>query len=289
LNLFFLSFLFTLTLSLERAFVLEGEPLKKRFDLSGLLLLTDKIKKDFELEGYDLLLIDDKTYWVYKAKVLDSSIRVEKWKKVGKPPSGRHDFEDIDSDGEFIYVLNEPDGAVARLEPNGKIQWATWKMPDGIPKFTDWFGAEALAVANGQLWIFREMPPLDAFVFDRKSFSTSVVVKRRTRSFSKSQTAARFRNQTWFLLDRDARCIWETSNYEEEGTCHSFSDWVDKDEHYRFQVRDGQNRLRPEWSTAEALDVDAHYFWVGLDNNGLGLYRDRGMKSPVILKFKRRP
>ncbi|MGA0164336.1 MAG: hypothetical protein ACO3LE_08880 [Bdellovibrionota bacterium] len=285
-NLF--CFLFISSLSLQNAYVLKGEPTKKRFDLSGLLLLSPELKEDFKLKGYDFLLINDKTSWVYKAKISGSSLEVEKWIKVNLQDSkSKPDFEDIDTDGENIYVLNEPDGAVVKISPDLKMQWTQWKMPEGVAAFTDWFGAEAMAFANDQIWIFREMPPLDAFVFERSEFDKIVTAEQRPRNFSESQTAARFRDGKWFLLDRNARCVWESASYAEKGKCHSFSKWVDEDEHYRFEVRDDKNKLREEWSTAEALDVDADSFWVGLDNNGLGLYRDPTAKNPVILQLAR--
>lgn len=283
-----LCFLFVATLNLQNAYTLKGEPTKKRFDLSGLLILSPELKELFKLKGYDFLLINDKTSWVYKAKISGSSLEVEEWIRVNLLDSKlKPDFEDIDTDGKNIYVLNEPDGAVVRISPDLKMQWTHWKMPEGAAPFTDWFGAEAMALANNQIWIFREMPPLDAFVFDRSDFAKSLTAEQKLRSFSQSQTAARFRDEKWFLLDRNARCIWETPKYETEGKCHLFSKWVDENEHYRFEVRDDKNKLREEWSTAEALDVDAESFWVGLDNNGLGLYRDPAAKNPVILRLAR--
>lgn len=284
--MFFLSFVLFLgathssvPLDLETFYRLEVSA-SQRFDLSGALFLSDELKAAYKLEYFDLVLVSDQSSWVYRGRISGPhEIKVEPWRRVLKNWGVRYDFEDLEVKDGRLFVLNEGDGALIELLPEGGETIHRWKVPETNLAFTDWFGAEALSVFKNQFWVFREMPPLASFLISKKG------VKTLKTDREGSQTAARYREGLLYILDRDRRCVWVMKEYFKNPLCWDFSQTVDEDPRFRFRVIDFEGKLHPEWSTAEALELRDGKVWIGLDNNGQALFSDAKETRPVFLVF----
>lgn len=286
----FLSFLFfpahteVLSLELLDYYRVDHFP-EERLDLSGLIWLTPELKKNYHLENFDFVLVSDKSPWIYRARISGKNeLKAEVWRKIDIQWNVRLDFEDIEAANGRLYIVNEGDGSLVELDPNGRHILHQWKNPSPRHPLDDWFGIEGLAWDGKEFWFFKEMPPLSVFIFSPNS---SAPVRWLASDRQGSQTAARFHKDKLFVIDRESRCLWEMKKYFEDPRCWSFQKYVDQDPRFHFQVRDHKGQLHPEWSTAEALDIHKDRIWIGLDNNGEALYSDPKEKRPVILVFRR--
>jgi hypothetical protein len=259
----------------------------ERFDLSGMIRVNDSIRKNFNAQG-DFLIINDKTSWIYDAKIKGDSVQVSPLldlKDLGA--QGDFDLEGIDARQGQLYVLNEAQDTVMILSGNRpqdlKILRSDPPLSRLFPAYqlSKKFGLEGLAVTDKSVLLAKEMLPLA--VFEISEVSKPKLFERNQLG---SQTDMKIHRDDLFILDREGRCIWQTKlPFKSHEICHSFAKAMTHPE-LDYWARDAKDIPQPQWGTAEALEVSDDRFVIGLDNNGQSL-KSRLDSRPVIAVFKR--
>ncbi len=259
----------------------------ERFDLSGIVRVNDSIRKSFNAQG-DFLVLNDKTSWIYDAKIKGDSVQVSRLidlKSLGA--SGEFDLEGIDAVGGELYVLNEAQDSVIILSgprpQDLKVLRSEPSLSQMFPAYqlSKKFGLEGLAVFGKSILLAKEMLPLAVF-----EISQTAKPKIFERNQLGSQTDLKVNNGSLFILDREGRCIWKTKlPFKSQETCYSFAKAL-KHPELDYWARDNKQRPQPQWGTAEALEVSDEHFIIGLDNNGQPL-KTRSDTRPVIVVLKR--
>jgi hypothetical protein len=270
----------------------------ERLDLSGLLLLTPAQKEAFHLKS-DFLLVNDQSTFIYEGSFAAGGITAKRWLNLKQyfPQIPLFDLEDIDGGANKIYVVNEPDGGVFEISPPTKIksftvQYHTWeKTFDSKYSFSEPFGTEAIAVDPkfpSHLFLGKEMPPFGAFELDTQLSPDNRLVKVHPREAIGSQTALRVHDNKVYILDRENRSIWMSSLYGDSHERQLPFATIMKNPELDYMVKDDEGVEHPEWSTPEGLDIKNGVFYIGLDNNGLGLKAKPSETRPVIFSLKLR-
>lgn len=261
-----------------------------RFDLSGLIVLSDSTRKIWGLSE-DFILVNDKDSRLFLGKIRGQEVETKPWIDLRATLKIKNsDLEAIDWFGSDLVVGNETDGQIIRIShkpPHAQSRLFQLKEIAPQSNLTKKFGVEGFATDGHLFWLAREMPPLDIFQIS-PPYDSKLVLSFR-RSVLGSQTDLRFENKSLYILDRENRAIWRQQwNIEEAESKWSFLKTIDSDS-FRYDVRDSSNRSHPEWSTAEALDLTDSEVYVGLDNNGEALLNDKKKKEdrPTILVFRR--
>jgi hypothetical protein len=255
-------------------------------DLSGILYLNPRLKKAYKTDA-DFVLIDDNTPWLYLGKIEGDLDQATPWVNLQPyAPNKKFDLEDIDADGFSLYVINEANGGVFEINPGilNKPPTVTahkWKYHADGYELNSSFGIEALALVGDELYLGKESPPLAFFKIDLKTGKYTGIEKRAVQLGS--QTSMRYRNGTYYVLDRDRRCIWETKNLSgQDHYCLPLWEHTQKPE-LDYHTRRTQDQFRAKAGTAEALDIYKGTFYIGLDNNGRSLKSNRLERRPAIL------
>lgn len=269
----------------------------KRFDLSGVMILSAELKSKFKIEG-DFLLTDDHSPIIWIGIKKANEIELKPWVDLSKIRKERFDLESIDSVDGKVYVTNEMDGMTFEVDlpPHAATPQITILPPpvdlqkfDETYKIDAWFGIESMAVTKDFIFLGKEKPPLAFFQIPRHIDKTKKSeMKMIKRSNLGSQTDVKIRNGNFYILDREGRRIWKGKPPFDKETPVSFLQTLQKQE-FDFYVTDTEGVDHPEWSTAEALELTKDFIYVGLDNNGLGLRKPGSTKETraVLLCFKR--
>lgn len=258
---------------LLKMYKIEVRP-RERFDASGVIAISAALKKVYALKG-DFLLVNDQTSWIYEGQIKGQEIIAKPWLDLSKfHQLKRFDIEDIDTDGIRLFAVNEPDGSLFEISKNSKskkfeVKLHQWHNPHEELPLSNYFGIEGIGTSEGFVYMAKEMSPLGVFKYDLRLPSSQYVGVKRRESKG-SQTSLRIRSDKAFVLDRENRCVWEENLMGNPApkklSFRSIIERADLD----YIVRDGET-LKPEWSTAEGLDIVGDTFYITLDNNGDGL------------------
>lgn len=263
----------------------------ERFDLSGMVALSPSLKKTFHLHG-NLLLTNDKSSVIYEGLFKKGVIEIRPWVDLKKYKELKNfDLESIDAIDRKVYVANEGDAVVFEISAvKSGINVKVFELGKTLPQkgeayaITDWYGIESLALTKDQIFLGKEMPPLAFFAFDRVNPFASPP-KLMTRSGQGSQTDTKIKNDTWYILNRETRCVVKTKPPFEAEESFCFGATL-SDPRFDYRVRDEKGVQHDEWSTAEALEITENRIFIGLDTNGETLKKGSERRA-TVLSFER--
>lgn len=291
-----------LELSPLRDYRVEIPADSQQLDLSGLLRLSEDLQQKFGLNT-PWLLLNDKSSHVYTVAFPTSSgvVTPQSWIDLASFVSARQfDLEDLAAHQDSLFVVEETNGTLFQVTPpksllspsrTPRINEITAPLPKKGPfQLSKFGGIEGLEVFEGQFYLAKELVPLAIFQTKLKGDHKLQKPRAIARSALGSQTAIRIRDGRAFILDREAHCVWEVPleklGSDTEEKCLSFEKTV-KSKRFHYPVKDGEGRVRLEWGTAEALEITETEIWIGLDNNGLGLFSNPNEKRPSVIVFRR--
>lgn len=266
------------TLELLDAKQLE-EGYKSRFDLSGMVKVSDKI-----------YVVADKSYnnYVYEIKMNEHDWSIENSTDIGL--LDQVDIEAIDHCGGSFYFSNEHGNIIYEMDSlqnvriiqpyyEGKnIDVHTWKKNTGL---------ESLAVdcENSIIYAAKERGPRFIYAVDLKY--NNVTSKFNIPETESSDFAdMKYENGFIYLLERNGNYVTKVDVKTEEVVAKvSFKNVC--------TAAEGKLYEPSKYGMAEALLLTEDEIWIGLDNNGLTVSENarkkHGMKGsqPAILRFVR--
>ena len=261
----------------------------ERFDLSGLIKAgTDTF-----------FLVNDKSSQIFRARLSPAdSVAAESAADLKEllPAIKSFDLESIRSAGGGSYLIaNEATHQVILWNPsNQQAELRVKNLPELLApyKFDRSFGMEAVCPDGDRLYVAKEKgPALLLAVTDRIETAAQLKVVPADSDI----TDCLFRDGTLYLLNRNNRRILlahPASRRPAGPTFELFEQWdfsaIEQDPRFQYWMRDQKTgEQHDEWGTAEALDMDDQFVYIGLDNNGQSLRQNPRETRPVILVFNK--
>jgi uncharacterized protein YjiK len=251
-------------------------PTRLPFDASG-LALDDK----------SLLILSDKESVLYRVGLETNHTARLQPAKLLLPDKGDLDWEGLarDEAGHF-YACEEGHRWVARFELGNApverldIDWSPVRQYFSAINRNASF--EGIAVSGNRLWVANERDRARIIEVDLRTLKVvaDFAVQPSTWGLVLHYSDLAFRDGHLFVLLRHHRLILE----------------VDPDSHdvlaeYDFNALEDapEHRYEKEYPTGnmEGLAIDAQYFWLVTDNNGLPRRQDARDRRPTLFKCRR--
>lgn len=263
-------------------------PEGKRFDASALLLTRHQ----------ELLTVNDKSPELQRielgeadtARLVPTGLFVPRQVRAvasSTGPGATFDFEGIAEDGEGrLYLCEEQDRAIFRFNRDSKIierfavDWASVRSHFGSDKNASF---EGIAVGGGHIYLANERSQPRLIVLDLETRQVTTNFLANGTGFAVGGT--HYSDLSWFeghlyALDRNHRSILQIDPATQRVVAeYSFAQMEIAPEHiYRTQYPTG---------TMEGLAVEAEYFWLITDNNGLGRQSQPEDIRPTLFRCRR--
>lgn len=262
-------------------------PEGKRFDASALLLTRHQ----------ELLTVNDKSPELQRielgegetARLASTGLFVPRQVRAVAVarPGAAFDFEGIAEDGEGrLYLCEEQDRAIYRFNRDSKtierfaVDWASVRSHFGADRNASF---EGIAVGGGHIYLANErsQPRLIVLDFETRQVTTNFLANGS--GFAVGGT--HYSDLSWFeghlyALDRNHRSILQIDPAAQRVVAeYSFAQMEIAPEHiYKTQYPTG---------TMEGLAVEADYFWLITDNNGLGRQSQPEDIRPTLFRCQR--